>query len=865
MPSNKPATQPQSFAGHTPMMQQYLRIKSEHKDSLLFYRMGDFYELFYDDAKRAAQLLDISLTARGKSGGDPIPMAGVPYHAVEGYLAKLVKLGVSVAICEQVGDPATSKGPVERQVQRIVTPGTLTDEALLDDRKENLLVGVCHLNNQFGIASLDLSTGRFSLCCSQDESAFKADLARLAPAEILYSEDFDFAHIVADMRGARRRPVWEFEQQSAFEQLTSQFGTADLSGFGVDSTHNALGAAGCVLQYVRDTQRSALPHIQSIIIENPEHWIQLDEATRKNLEISVSLSGSRENTVLSAIDTTATAMGSRLLSRWLHHPITDKHTLTERQQSIASLIAADEVLTPLLKQIGDIERIISRLALRSARPRDFARLREAMIAFPALVDHLSRSTENHPSSGLSRLSSACLGFDDAKALLTNAIVDNPPVVIRDGGVIAPGYSAELDELRDLADGATQFLQELEEREKARTGISSLKVGYNKVHGFFIEIGKASSAQVPADYIRRQTLKNNERYIVPELKAHEDKVLTSQSRALALEKQLYEQLFDLLLPQLADFIQCAQAVAQIDVLHCLAERATTLDYHPPAWVSDTSINYDNGRHPVVEQVMQEPFIGNPLSMHDKRQMLVITGPNMGGKSTYMRQTALIVLLAHIGSYVPAENAKIGEIDRIFTRIGASDDLASGRSTFMVEMTETANILHNATPRSLVLMDEIGRGTSTFDGLSLAWATASYLANKVGALTLFATHYFELTQLAEQFKNVVNVHVSAIEHNDTIRFMHSIHDGAASQSYGLHVAQLAGVPKSVISAAKHKLKQLETDSIATENGTTANVSVPEQVPMFDTHPAIDALNAIDPNEMTPRQALDALFRLQQLSKQ
>ncbi len=845
------------------MMQQYLRIKSEHPDTLLFYRMGDFYELFYDDAKRAAQLLDISLTARGKSGGDPIPMAGVPYHAVEGYLAKLVKLGVSVAICEQVGDPATSKGPVERQVQRIVTPGTLTDEALLDDHKENLLVAVCHQDKKFGLAALDLSTGRFSLCDADDEIGLKAHLARLAPAELLYSEDFSYAHLVADMKGARRRPLWEFERQSAIEQLTAQFCTQDLNGFGVNDDHPGIGAAGCVLQYVKDTQRSALPHIRALLIENSEHWIQLDEATRRNLEISVNLAGGRDNTLLSALDTTATAMGGRLLNRWLHHPITDKHQLTERQSAIASLIEFDDILTGQLKHIGDIERIISRLALRSARPRDFARLRDALKALPGLIASIEQCIANSASSCLARLVNACLGFEQAAELLSTAINENPPVVIRDGGVIASGYSTELDELRDLAAGATQYLEELEAREKARTGISSLKVGYNKVHGFYIEIGKASSAQVPADYIRRQTLKNNERYIVPELKAHEDKVLTSQSRALALEKALYDELFDKLMPQLADFINCAQAIAQIDVLHCLAERAETLDYHPPQWAAGTSVCYDNGRHPVVEQVMKEPFIGNPLVLNDKRQMLVITGPNMGGKSTYMRQTALIVLLAHIGSYVPAENTQIGEIDRIFTRIGASDDLASGRSTFMVEMTETATILHNATPKSLVLMDEIGRGTSTFDGLSLAWATASHLAEKVNALTLFATHYFELTQLAEQFSNVVNVHVSAIEHNDTIRFMHSIQEGAANQSYGLHVAQLAGVPKGVIKAAKLKLAQLEHESASTAaTGAKSNAPQPLQLAIPESHPLVSAFAAVNPDELSPRQALDTLYRLRQL---
>lgn len=844
------------------MMRQYLGIKAEHPDTLLFYRMGDFYELFFDDAKRAAELLDISLTARGKSGGEPIPMAGVPFHAVEGYLARLVKLGESVAICEQVGDPATSKGPVERKVQRVVTPGTLTDEALLEDRKDNYLMAICHASEGFGIAVLDLSSGRFSVCSCADESALMADLERLSPAEILFPEQFDYAHLVADLPGARRRPLWEFEQQAALEQLTAQFNTNDLTGFGVSNDHSGIAAAGCVLQYVKDTQRTALPHIQSLIVDTPTDWVQLDAATRRNLEISQNLSGGRENTLVSALDTTATAMGSRLLQRWLHHPTTDRKELDQRLGVIASLLENEIELTPTLQKIGDIERIMSRLALRSARPRDFARLRDALATMPELCNSVAVKSES-PDGRLHTLSQHCRGFESQCELLNQAIIDNPPVVIRDGGVIAPGYDAELDELRSLAEGATDYLTELEEREKARTGISSLKVGYNRVHGFFIEIGKASSDKVPPEYIRRQTLKNNERYIIPELKAHEDKVLTSQSRALALEKQLYEQLFDALLPSLSELMDCAQAVAQLDVLHALAERADSLDYHPPQWLNESAMHYDNGRHPVVEQVLQEPFISNPISMGDNRRMLVITGPNMGGKSTYMRQTALIALLAHIGSYVPAENLKIGPIDRIFTRIGASDDLASGRSTFMVEMTETANILHNATPNSLVLMDEIGRGTSTFDGLSLAWATASQLASKIGALTLFATHYFELTQLPEQHDNVVNVHVTAVEHNDTIRFMHSVHEGAASQSYGLHVAQLAGVPKAVINAAKRKLALLEQSASDEPTRLVTSSEHEQQLSLLDASDELrEALAEVSPDDLTPRQALEQLYKLKRL---
>ena len=656
--------------------------------------------------------------------------------------------------------------------------------------------------------------------------------------------------------------MWEFEQQTALEQLTAQFNTNDLSGFGVSSNHTGIGAAGCVLQYVKDTQRTALPHIQSIIVDSPSDWVQLDAATRRNLEISQNLSGGRENTLVSALDTTATAMGSRLLQRWLHHPTTDRVELDHRLGVIASILEHEVELSPTLKAIGDIERIMSRLALRSARPRDFARLRDALATLPELREKLL-VTQPAPDSRLRALTEHCQGFEVQCELLRDAIIENPPVVIRDGGVIAPGYNAELDELRALAEGASDYLTTLEEREKQRTGISSLKVGYNRVHGFFIEIGKASSDKVPPEYIRRQTLKNNERYIIPELKAHEDKVLTSQSRALALEKQLYERLFDALLPHLPELIACAQAVAQLDVLHALAERAGSLDYHPPRWLSESAMHYDSGRHPVVEQVLDDPFISNPISLDSNRRMLVITGPNMGGKSTYMRQTALIALLAHIGSYVPAENLRIGPIDRIFTRIGASDDLASGRSTFMVEMTETANILHNATPNSLVLMDEIGRGTSTFDGLSLAWATASQLAGKIGALTLFATHYFELTQLPEQHDNVVNVHVTAVEHKDTIRFMHSVHEGAASQSYGLHVAQLAGVPKTVITAAKRKLALLEQASSDEPARLVTSAEQEQQLSLLDTTDELrEALAAISPDDLTPRQALEQLYKLRRI---
>ena len=850
---------------HTPMMRQYLAIKAQHPNILLFYRMGDFYELFFDDAKRAAELLDISLTARGKSGGEPIPMAGVPYHAVESYLARLVKMGESVAICEQVGDPATSKGPVERQVQRIVTPGTVTDEALLEERRDNVLAAVYGHKDSFGLAWLDITSGRFLVTELQGEDQLSAELQRLHPAELLYPEGFAWFELISHIKGIRRRPDWEFDQQTASQQLNAQFGTQDLSGFGVGNITLALGAAGCVLQYVKDTQRTALPHIRAITLEQQSTRVQLDAATRRNLELTRNLSGGVEHTLFAVLDKTATAMGSRLLQRYLHAPITDREELSARQQAIGALLEGDyPQLQAQLKQIGDIERIMARLALRSARPRDFARLKLALNALP----ELQASLAPYSASLLASLATTISTYPELATLLDRAIIDNPPVVIRDGGVIAPGYNADLDELRDLSQGATDYLHQLEQREREATGIATLKVGYNKVHGFFIEVSRANSGAVPAHYIRRQTLKNNERYITPELKEHEDKVLTSQSRALALEKQLYEALFDHITPHLDKLIDSAQSLAKLDVLVTLAERAETLEYHAPKLVDVPGITYQNGRHPVVEEVMDGPFIPNPLNMNTQQRTMVITGPNMGGKSTFMRQTALIVLMAYIGSYVPAEQAEIGPVDKIFTRIGASDDLASGRSTFMVEMTETANILHNATPYSLVLMDEIGRGTSTYDGLSLAWACAEYLATQLNAFTLFATHYFELTELANQLDGVSNLHLDAVEHDDTIRFMHTVEPGAASKSYGLQVAQLAGVPKAVIGAAKLRLKQLEQSakvSGSSDNTKQAATAAAQQSLFVQPEPsAVElALAGIDPDDLTPKQALALIYELKKQS--
>ncbi len=850
-------TEYDNFTDHTPMMRQYLKLKAENPDILLFYRMGDFYEMFYDDAKRASQLLDISLTKRGSSNGEPIPMAGVPYHAVESYLAKLIALGESVAICEQIGDPATSKGPVERKIVRIVTPGTVSDELLLEDRKDNLLASIWQHKNHFGYATLDISSGRFFVFECDNVEAMQAELQRTNPVELLYPEDFESMSLIDNRNGLRRRPLWDFDLETAKQQLKLQFGTNDLVGFGVEDCCYALSAAGCLLQYVKDTQRTALPHIRSIIKESAYDFVVLDAATRRNLEITENLCGGTENTVADILDKTQTAMGSRMLKRWLHSPIRNVVILQNRQEAISELQQDLGDIQPILKQIGDLERILARLALRTARPRDFARLRDAYNVLPELQQLLN----HHSSPYLIALRAKINQFDQIADLLNQAIVEAPPVIIRDGGVIATGYNAELDELRNLADGATNYLEQLEIRERETLGIDTLKVGFNAVHGYYIQISRGQSHLAPIHYTRRQTLKNVERYIIPELKEYEDKVLTSKGRALALEKQLYDQLFELLLPDLANMQMSADAIAELDVLTNLAERALTLNYQCPTLSNSAGIEIKDGRHVVIEQVLKTPFIANSLLLSPNRRMLIITGPNMGGKSTYMRQAALIVLLTYIGSFVPASKAVIGPVDRIFTRIGASDDLASGRSTFMVEMTETANIMHNATEQSLVLMDEIGRGTSTYDGLSLAWACAENLANHIKAMTLFATHYFELTQLPEHMQGVYNIHFDAIEHDNTVAFIHEVSEGAASKSFGIAVAGLAGVPKTVLKRAKQKLKELEMIS-----KQTANSHVDSSQLSFETESepseVEEALKRIDPDALTPKQALEMLYQLKKL---
>lgn len=843
------------------MMQQFLRIKAQHKDNLLFYRMGDFYELFFEDAKKAASILDITLTARGKSGGEPIPMCGIPYHAADRYLAKLVEAGICVAICEQIGDPATSKGPVERQVVRVITPGTVSDEALMDSTADAGLLAIASLseNAVFGLAVMDMSSGRFILSEVRGIAELLDEIERIKPAEILLQDSLSERLNGLTHPAIRKLPTWEFDVENANKTLIEHFKTKDLSAFDCAEYPCAIAAAGSLLNYAKETQKNDLPHIQGLKVEQVDDSVVLDAASRRNLEIDLNLAGAKENTLLSVFNTTSTAMGSRLLSRWLNRPLRDQSVLLKRQQITASLIENYhyEAITEQLSNIGDLERILGRLGLRSARPRDLAVLRNALATLPALQKLLAEIE----SQALAELSDTISKFPNEFELLELAIEENPPVVVRDGGVIAKGYDEELDELRELSSNAGQFLVDLEIQEKQRTGISTLKVGYNRVHGYYIEVSKGQAqGEFPAEYIRRQTLKNAERFITPQLKEFEDKVLSAKSKSLTREKQLYAELLEKLATNLASLQKSAQGISELDVLVCFAERAINLDYCCPTLHDEPGIIIEKGRHPVVEKVSTDSFVPNDVCLNPESSMLIITGPNMGGKSTYMRQTALIVLLALCGSYVPATSAKVGAIDRIFTRIGSSDDLAGGRSTFMVEMTETANILHNATANSLVLMDEVGRGTSTFDGLSLAWAAAIYIADKLQAYTLFATHYFELTSLAEEYSTIENVHLDAIEHDHGIVFLHAVKPGPANQSYGLQVAQLAGIPKSVIESARSKLTALEQDVIQSAI-SSSSADKPMQNELFASipHPAVDYLQRLDPDEITAKEALKILYEL------
>ena len=860
-PSKTPAAPPE----HTPLMKQFFAAKAEHADVLLFYRMGDFYELFYEDAKKAAKLLDITLTARGQSGGKAIPMAGVPHHSAEGYLAKLVKLGESVAICEQIGDPATSKGPVERQVVRIITPGTVSDEALLDERRDNLLLAISRGRQGYGLAWADLSSGRLRANEVAGEDALEAELARLQPAETLVADEDGWPPAVLESRGLRRRAPWLFDADSGRRQLLQFFGVHDLTAFGIEDKPQAIAAAGALLGYIEETQKQKLPHLRSIALETGDEAIAMNAATRRHLELDTRVDGDLKATLLGVLDSTITPMGGRLLRRWLHRPLRNRRIVGERHHAVQALLdaRADESLRETFRGLGDIERILSRVALRSARPRDLSTLRDGLSLLPAVRALLAPLD----SPRLQTLHDA-LGEHDATAhLLRGAVVAQPPLLARDGGVIAEGHDAELDELRQLSTHADQFLVDLEAREREATGIATLKVGYNRIHGYFIELPRVQAEQAPADYIRRQTLKGAERFITPELKAFEDKALSARERALAREKLLYEQLLEALNAVLEPLRDCAAALSELDVLAGFAERAQALDWSRPRMQDAPGIVIERGRHPVVEAVRDEPFEPNDLVLGDERRMLVITGPNMGGKSTYMRQTALIVLLAHIGSFVPAARCELSLVDRIFTRIGSSDDLAGGRSTFMVEMSETANILHNATDKSLVLMDEVGRGTSTFDGLALADAVARQLASSNRSYTLFATHYFELTALAGEpngsgGSGIANVHLDAVEHGDALVFMHAVKDGPANRSFGLQVAALAGLPKPVLQQARARLAELESqnrDAPSLPMSAPA-LDAPQQFGLFAPRSAaLDALAAIDPDELTPKQALEALYRL------
>jgi len=853
------ATELPDLSRHTPMMRQYLALKANHPDTLLFYRMGDFYELFYDDAEKAARLLDITLTTRGQSAGVPIRMAGVPFHSLEPYLAKLVKAGESVVICEQIGDPATSKGPVERAVSRIVTPGTLTDAALLDDKRDVWLLALNTIRGTTGLARLNLASGEFILTeIPGDQLA--AALERIRPAEILHPESWqpEYSFDAASTRQAD----WHFEFDTAKRLLCEQFKVASLAGFGAEGLRPAIAAAGALLQYARATQSGGLPHLRALTVELEGAYLGLDLATRRNLELTETLRGQPAPTLFSLLDNCVTSMGSRLLRHTLHHPLRERDIPAARHGAVEALLAdyartAGDVRREL-KGIADIERIAGRIALRNARPRDLASLRESLARLNALRALLAGDASPLLAQLASDLETPVAPLD----LLVRAIAAEPAAQIRDGGAIAPGYDADLDELRSLNDNCGAYLIDMEVRERERTGINSLKVEFNKVHGFYIEVTHANTDRIPDDYRRRQTLKNAERYITPELKAFEDKALSAQERSLAREKLLYETILDELLPAVPTLQTIARAVAQLDLLAGFADTSLKRNWNKPEFAPEVGLTVTGGRHPVVEGEMAnsaETFIANDCRLAENRRLLLITGPNMGGKSTYMRQVALIALLAHIGSYVPADRCLLGPLDRIFTRIGASDDLASGRSTFMVEMTEAAAILHHATANSLVLMDEIGRGTSTFDGMALAFAILRHLIEKNRCLTLFATHYFEMTRLSHEYSELANVHLDAVEHNDRIVFLHAVEEGPANQSYGIQVAALAGIPTAVVRAARKQLREFEQRAAVDPLQPDLFAQSEPEPAATEPHPVLAQLAAIDPDSLSPREALDALYAL------
>ena len=835
-------------------MQQYLGFKADYPEILLFFRMGDFYELFYEDARKAARLLDITLTSRGKSSGEAVPMAGVPFHAVDSYLAKLVRLGESVAICEQIGDPALAKGPVERKVTRIVTPGTVTDENLLEERADNFLVCVHVYGNEQGIACLNLSDGRFTL--TQTASSLHDELQCLQPAELLVREGTGLEDKLNSLcKNIVSRAAWHFDYDTAANVIKQQYQVSDLEGLGCAALPLATAAAGALLQYVNETQTAALLHLQPIKIEYQSDSIIIDAISRRNLELEQGFTGRKEHSLLGVLDKTITAMGGRLLKRWLNRPVRDQPTLRLRHDAVKNLLLDKTYLEihKSLKHINDLERILTRVALKSARPRDLTQLHKSLTRLPDLKQALA--VVNSPR--INELDDLILEFPGLQAFLEKALHESPAPSIRDGGVIADGFDDELDKLRRLSSEAGVFLNELEERERERTGIATLKVGFNRVHGYYIEVSRQRGDSVPPQYHRRQTLKSTERFITEELKDFEDKVLSARERALAREKILYEEILARICEDLVPLQTTAAALCETDALACFAERADILDYHQPEFVDTPGFDIQAGRHVVIEQLQTAPFIANDTALTDDTRMLLITGPNMGGKSTYMRQTALITLLAHIGSFVPADRATLGPVDRIFTRIGSVDDISAGKSTFMAEMVETANILNNATDRSLVLIDEIGRGTSTYDGMALAWACAAHLANKVRAFTLFATHYFELTTLPEIIDTVKNVHLDAIKHKDEIVFLHAVKPGATNRSYGIQVAQLAGIPRAVINQANHQLDVIEKNTIDL-------VLDSPQGDLFQQPDKLrELLKEIDPDTLTPKQALEILYQLHELS--
>ena len=847
----------------SPMMQQYLDIKAQHADKLLFYRMGDFYELFFTDAEEAARLLDITLTTRGQINGEPIKMAGVPHHAAEQYLAKLVKLGRSVAICEQVGEVGANKGPVAREVVRIITPGTLTDAALLEDKETNRIAAVAwngKPKQPVGLAWASLQSGEFKAKIIAP-AQLPDELARLQAAEVLLPDQAAAKLRLPENCNPTRLHDWQFAPDSAHTLLTDYFGCQDLLGFGLQTGEHdpAIGAAGALLNYIRHTQSRLPRHLDNLSLETEQQYIGMDAATRRNLEITVTLSGKKEPTLFSTLDRCAGNMGSRLLAQWLHNPLRNREHIRARQEAVSALQSDYSALQGYLKTIADIERIAARIAVGSARPRDLSGLRDSLFTLIQL-----RLPE---SSLLNTLADIFPQGADIAEKLQQAILPEPAVWLRDGGVINHGFSTELDELRRIQNHGSDFLLELEARERERTGLSTLKVEYNRVHGFYIELSKIQATEAPADYQRRQTLKNAERFITPELKTFEDKVLNAQERALSLEKRLYDSLLQALQQQLPLLQRTAKAAAALDVLCCFAHFAAEHDYHAPRFTDYPGIEIDNGRHPVVEGQVPH-FTPNHTRLDHKHRLMLLTGPNMGGKSTYMRQVAHIVLLAHTGSFVPAEAARIGQIDQIFTRIGASDDLAANRSTFMVEMSETAYILRHATEQSLVLMDEVGRGTSTFDGLALAQAVAEHLIQKNQSFSLFATHYFELTRLPEQHSAAVNMHLSALEEGQDIVFLHHIEPGPAEKSYGIAVAKLAGLPAPALKAAQKHLEQLEAQAAAhrpqMDMFNLPEDAAPEHSPAEPAppaaHPLLQELAALHPDELTPRQALELLYQLQ-----